>query len=237
MYSYGMMDSGAYVRLGTDEQIGKARKIRSRAYVALIYPDCGYMATALAVLAQSDIDYVCILHDMDVEDDGAPKKPHVHVVMRWRNPVSYYGVARRLGLPVNYIQPTCDYASAELYLCHACDLDKYQYPTEALRGPLAEETAYRIHKHRIGVCRDDEEDNVMRILSYIESEPVVSWSGLISWACANHLYGHLRRMGGLAYQLVLERQRLDEAETQRKLSDYRDIDIWHGYIMGRSDNR
>ena len=82
------------------------------------------------------------LHDKDVYEQDAPdgsyrtgdlKKPHVHFVCRFRNPRTFSGIAKELGVPVNTIRRCNDLYAAYVYLWHGDTPDKYQYDAQIVQ--------------------------------------------------------------------------------------------------------
>ena len=74
------------------------------------------------------------LHDMDVQKDGTPKKPHYHVILQWDNAVSYRTAAAvsrgtlRGTLPIPLVSPRGYYR----YFCHLDNPGKAQYDPAAI---------------------------------------------------------------------------------------------------------
>lgn len=68
------------------------------------------------------------LHDMDVDKDGKPKKPHYHVILAYKHPTTFNNVksfVESLGQPIPI--PLQDLESYYRYLSHQDDADKAQY--------------------------------------------------------------------------------------------------------------
>lgn len=73
--------------------------------------------------------YAFIVHDKDTKEDGTPKKKHFHCVLTFSETTTSSTVANAIGIEeqyVNKIKTTTK--SAELYLIHKNNLEKYQYP-------------------------------------------------------------------------------------------------------------
>lgn len=74
--------------------------------------------------------YATIIHDKDVREDGSPKPPHFHAIVTFSNATKYPTIAKAMKLPdqfVNKIQSSVK--TAQFYLVHRNDPDKYQYDT------------------------------------------------------------------------------------------------------------
>lgn len=102
-----------------------------------------------ALRGDCDIDqFAMIYHDKDVLEDGSPKKPHCHVVMRFEQPQSCEAVRKRFQFfdvearPISFLdQVVRNKVKALRYLCHLDDLDKTQYSPDLVR-------AYRLNYER-----------------------------------------------------------------------------------------
>lgn len=78
--------------------------------------------------------FAAIVHDKDVDDQGKPEAPHVHVMMSFENARSVNSVAKTLNDKAQYIEAwEGNSGNGYAYLVHATDAakNKYQYkPTE-----------------------------------------------------------------------------------------------------------
>lgn len=80
-------------------------------------------------------DYAYILHDKDVLEDGTPKKPHWHIMIRFKNSVPDTSICNWFNIKPNYIENVhtkFDYAIA--YLTHKIAPNKYQYLEENVKS-------------------------------------------------------------------------------------------------------
>lgn len=126
------------------------KKIRSRLYSCVLYPEDKTQAHAIEQLKGSAYSAVGILHDKDIhinEETGEPiidpdtgkpqpKKPHYHFVIRFKNARYRSSLAKELQIQPNYLQKSSDFGSAVRYLLHLDHQNKYQYPKEELVGSL-----------------------------------------------------------------------------------------------------
>lgn len=63
--------------------------------------------------------YATVVHDRDTKADGASVEPHVHTALHFANAREISAVAKKLGLPAQYIQKWDDDQEALFaYLCH-----------------------------------------------------------------------------------------------------------------------
>lgn len=75
--------------------------------------------------------YCIIIHDKDLLDSGEPKKKHFHIVLTFSDTTTIGAVARGLKVDSQYVEKIkTTTKSAQLYLVHRNDPDKYQYRPE-----------------------------------------------------------------------------------------------------------
>lgn len=173
-------------------------KFRDRKFVMVLYPEDSTHAAAIEKMKSGGYNFAAILHDKDVTEDNQPKKPHWHVVVRFKNACWNTAIAKELGITPNYLEACKDVDSALLYLVHFGNEDKYQYEFEAVFGPL---------KVRLStlLAEPDEGARVLTLVDIIESSPgYMSYSELLKKSVAAGVYSDLRRMGSLGVALVRE---------------------------------
>lgn len=110
-------------------------KFRSKGFNLVLYPEDEKHAFALEKIKQS-YDYACILHDMDIDENGVIKKLHYHIVITFKNAKWNTALAKELEITENYIQEARSVKRSLLYLIHYYDEDKYQYKLDQVTGPL-----------------------------------------------------------------------------------------------------
>lgn len=69
--------------------------------------------------------YAYIFHDHDVNEDGTPKKSHLHFVAEDRHSLKKW--AEHFGLPENMIEICRGFRASNRYLLHLDDPDKFLY--------------------------------------------------------------------------------------------------------------
>lgn len=75
--------------------------------------------------------YALIVHDRDKKADGAPVEPHVHVAFHFDNAREIAAVAKKLGLPPQYINKwDGDQEALFAYLCHRTSGAKARFQYE-----------------------------------------------------------------------------------------------------------
>lgn len=183
---------------------------KDRKWRLLLYPEDPRHVACMKLLEEAGYNYVAILHDKDVYDGvqdedenevpgeiGALKKPHWHVVLKTVNAQYATGLAKELGIPVNYFQPCKNFDKSVVYLVHGDEKDseKYQYDINEAFGPLAPYLA------KLMQTQVDEGLKVIDIIEKIDAIPgKASYRDLLLWACKNGYYGEFRRLGnGIGY--------------------------------------
>lgn len=147
-------------------------------FTLVLYPEDSNHCDLLNYLSNT---YSCkyILHDKDVNKDGALKKPHWHIV--WQTPSPRTVTSLKKELNIEYLESVRTQKQMLAYLIHANDDSKYQYPVSELKGDLSIEN-------------DIEDNNILLILDFIDNCPVELSVKELNYFCAkNGLWSHYRR--------------------------------------------
>ena len=177
-------------------------KYRDRKFCAVLYPDDDSHREAIEKLKSGGYNFAAILHDKDVYEDGEHagelKKPHWHIVLRFKNAVWNTAIAKELGIAPNYLEACKDVDASLLYLVHFGNENKAQYNFEEVFGPLKLKLATLL-------ADTDEGTRALNLVEIVENSPgPIGFSELIKKAVAAGLYADLRRMGTFAVGLVRE---------------------------------
>lgn len=208
-------------------------KFRSRLYVAVLYPEDPTHAECMVKLETNGYNFAAILHDKDVYEDGENKgelkKPHWHIVLRFKNAVWNTAVAKELGITPNYLEACKDQDSSLLYLVHYGREEKAQYDYEEVFGPM------RIKLSTL-LADTDEGTRVLSLVDIVESSPgPIGTSELLKKAVAAGLYADLRRMGHLATCLVREHNYECYRWTQSNAGTPTDFDNFREFLAFTGD--
>ena len=178
--------------------MSESQKFRDRKFVMVLYPEGATHAAAIEKMKAGGYNFAAILHDKDKTEDGQPKKPHWHVVVRFKNACWNTAIAKDLGITPNYLEACKDVDSALLYLVHFGIEEKFQYDYEAVFGPLRVRLATLL-------AEPDEGARVLTLVDIIDaSYGFLSYSELLKKSVAAGVYADLRRMGTLGVALVRE---------------------------------
>lgn len=167
--------------------------------MALLYPDSIEHSAILLNLMKPDFkyDYVGVLHDSDILEDGSPAKPHYHFVFYLKDGKSKNAFSTLTGIPDRWLDPKDDRDDAIRYIFHFGYPDKYQYSTDDGIGvlqPLAE---------KLCCAKMSETQQVLMILKILDSLPRhATYRMFLEACCKADLYSAFRRMGVSASRLL-----------------------------------
>lgn len=154
-------------------------KKRNYNYMFVLYEDDLNFDTQVFNVCQEVGEYCYIRHDKDIYDKdvlnedgsikykaGDYKKPHVHYVLRLKNPSTPSALAKRVGIDENDVEIIKkSFNGALKYLIHFNMENKYQYEKEEVKG-----TDKLLRKFLDLVSEDTSEvQKVSDIQDYIES--------------------------------------------------------------------
>lgn len=202
-------------------------KFRVRAFVAVLYPDDSTHVSAIDKLKSNGYNFAAILHDEDVYEDGEKKgekkKPHWHVVMRFKNACWSTSIAKELGITPNYLEACKDVDAALLYLVHYGCSEKAQYDYERVFGSLNLRLATLL-------ADTDEGTRALGIHDIIVNSPgPIGYSELLRKAVAAGLYSDLRRMGTFAVGLMREHNYEFTVQSQNNSGVQKDFDNFRDF--------
>ena len=166
---------------------------KNRVFSGVIYPDSeSYdFAAVLETIKTKFKEWAYCPHDSDVNDDGEPKKLHVHWVGRG-DPRTLSAVAKFLGLPEHDIEIGKNFKALIQYLVHLNNPEKFQYSPESVESNIPDIGKY---------LRNLSEGQVVKDLASAKCK--MSWYDLIQYAVEGDSYDVLRRNLGII-KLVYE---------------------------------
>lgn len=112
---------------------------RARAWWGVLYPKSAPEGWRSMIADDLVETLISPLHDKDILPNGEPKKPHYHVLISFKNPVTRQAAAetmKRWGVVVQEHWPkpgepdsfkVKDFRQAARYLCHLDQADKHRY--------------------------------------------------------------------------------------------------------------
>lgn len=183
---------------------------RHRNHALLLYPDDPTHVKAVEIIQQS-FDFALILHDKDVYDKGDEelnpqhvagtiKKPHWHVVLKFKDGVWRNALAKQLGIEANYIREVKKFDNALLYLIHYHDTDKAQYEAKEVKGNLAIKLRELVNKMEKG-----EGEKVYELITWLENDDTtVSVTDFAKYCALNGYWAEFRRSGAIFCKIIEE---------------------------------
>lgn len=185
-------------------------KFRKRYMNLLLYPEDPKHLEAIEKIKQS-YDYAMILHERDIytkEDEaknsdnkeGTLKKPHWHVVLRFKNQVWNTALAKDLGIGVNYIQEPRSFDNSLMYLIHYNDPDKVQYDISEVKGNITTKL-----KELINASNKTEGEKVVEIIQYIKDyKGYIKVTDFAEYCASNGYWSEFRRSGAIFLKIIEE---------------------------------
>lgn len=181
------------------EEIKGIEKFRDRTLALLLYPEDGSHRSAIEKI-KSSYDYAMILHDRDCDENGEIKKPHWHVILRFKNQQWNTSISKDLGVELNYIQKVKNFDNALQYLIHYNDSDKYQYDISEVKGNLKNRL-----KEKINIANKSEGEKVMELIKFIESfDNYLSVKELACFCAENGYWAEFRRSATIFIKILDE---------------------------------
>ena len=174
-------------------------KFRSSNFNLVLYEEDESHRQAIDYIVKN-YDYAMILHDSDTDSNGAIKKEHYHIVLRFNNQKWNTALAKELGITENYIEECRNLKRSLLYLIHYYDKDKFQYDIKSVSGSL---------KNRlVGYIQNEdktESEKVLEIIEYIENyEGYINVSLFCKSIAKMGYWDVLRRSTGLILKIIEE---------------------------------
>lgn len=129
---------------------------------------------------------------------GEIKKEHVHVIVKHSFQRTATAFAKELNIEPNYIEyDTLNHALE--YIVHYGYSEKVQYDIEDVYGNLKSELISLLNKRF-----DNTAQSVLKIIQYIESQRMLTYTNVVKWACKNGYWSELRRGGSWLMRCIDE---------------------------------
>lgn len=169
---------------------------RDRKFELVFYPDSeSYdIDSVLSASISYFSEWAYCLHDSDINEDGSPKKAHIHFIGKLSDMRSPDVVCRDLQIPLNSISNIRKWKSACRYLVHLDTPTKFQYSFDDVVSSFPILSFYGLS--------DDEQ--ARHILDFIKSSGCKCVTELTVWALDNGCYSGLRRGFAIWSQILRE---------------------------------
>lgn len=181
-------------------------KLQAYAFCGSIYPDStSYDCNEVLDSIKSYFDkWAYCLHDKDIEEDGTPKKAHIHWVGRKKAPALLSTISNKLGLPENAIEVVkqtkgkTNWKGVVRYLNHDNAPEKYQYSVDSVVSN------FDIKKFL------SDKDNVLmikQIVGFIRENPTASYEDVLEFSCDNGCYSEFKSACYVINKIMTDRKR------------------------------
>ena len=180
--------------------------IKSRNFLGVLYPDSeSYICEeVLGLLDATFKEWAYVLHDKDTDDEGNPKKPHIHWIGKRASPVPISTISNSLGVPNNSVEFCNRWKQSARYLIHLDSPDKEAYlPSDIVSN-------FEISKY---LSEMSDLDMAKKILDYVETEHPVSLHTLIKWCMSNGCWSEYRRSSG-TWIVLLNQMKMEESNYE-----------------------
>lgn len=184
--------------------------IRACSWLAVLYPES---QQEVIEYAQEHFPCAWALHDQDEDENGQPKKPHVHMIFKFKNARWSTGLARELGIAANYLKICKDEVEAFAYLTHNGWPDKHQYPPEAVQTA----NGYTPPVYNEGKSEE------VQVLTLLDMPTMATTKDMARWALENGCWSAFRRSYSMwkdiNQEAKLQQLRADQKERWDNLGE------------------
>lgn len=153
----------------------------NRNFTFLLYPNEDESHKKALEIIKSKYKHAYIIHDKDKEENGNPKKEHVHCVVHFENARYKKALAKELGIGETYLDG-CLLKEQLMYLIHFENPEKYQYDLEDVKGNLKNKLE-AIWNNNKGI---DMNIQINEIIKGIMKANIKNTYDLMNWACENN---------------------------------------------------
>jgi hypothetical protein len=165
---------------------------RARAWWGVLYPESAPDNWRNMIADDLVETLISPLHDKDLLPNGEPKKPHYHVLISFKNPVTRSAAAetmKRWGVVVQEHWPkpgepdsfkVKDFRQAARYLCHLDQGDKHRYEISEVQSIGAIDYAQLV------MSASDEDEMLDEIFETMDAYMLDSYPAVVRWTRENN---------------------------------------------------
>ena len=189
--------------------------LRANSFMIVLYPDDERFSFYESNIIKN-FEYLSILHDRDIDENGIPKKKHIHFVIRSiGGAVPLSSVCSLIGCPANYIEPLRSYKYGLLYCVHANEPEKVQYSINDCKGTLVKDL-----DRFLSIDKKTESEKVLSLLDFINKQYCTITIGEFAEYCAkNELWDVFRRSGVIFVKMIDEHNRFIKEYEYKKINN------------------
>lgn len=184
--------------------MSKNEPYRSKKHLLLLYPGCAEHVAALEKL-KATYEHVGILHDKDIDESRAIKKPHWHIILITKNATWNTALAKELGVTANYVERVRSEEAACQYLVHNNEETKHHYDTNEIFGSPS---ALKMFDKAIEIGEVSEGEKVLELIDIIESsDKPLTMSAFARYCAANNRWDIFRRSASIFIKMIEEQNK------------------------------
>lgn len=162
---------------------------RVRTIGIILWTDNPNHKLALDFIIHNFENYIYILHDRDIKDDGEIKKEHYHVILHFPNARTIKTLSKKLNVEENNFYIIKSFTGQLRYLIHYDDDEKTRYNVEEVKGTL-----FMLSKFKRSIKgSQDETADVSQIYEFIFDNDISDLRILLDFVLDNNLYSSFRR--------------------------------------------
>lgn len=162
---------------------------RVRTIGIILWTDNPNHKLALDFIIHNFENYIYILHDRDIYDDGEIKKEHYHVILHFPNARTIKTLSKKLNVEENNFYFIKSFTGQLRYLIHYDDEEKTRYNIEEVKGTL-----FMLSKFKRSIKgSQDETSDVSQIYEFIFDNNISDLTILLDFVLDNNLYSSFRR--------------------------------------------
>lgn len=162
---------------------------RVRTIGIILWPDNPNHKLALDFIIHNCENYIYILHDRDIKDDGEIKKEHYHVILHFPNARTIKTLSKKLNVEENNFYIIKSFTGQLRYLIHYDDDEKTRYDIDEVKGTL-----FMLSKFKKSIRgSQDETADVSQIYEFIFDNDLSDLQILLDFVLDNNLYASFRR--------------------------------------------
>lgn len=162
---------------------------RVRTIGIILWTDNPNHKLALDFIIHNFENYIYILHDRDIKDDGEIKKEHYHVILHFPNARTIKTLSKKLNVEENNFYIIKSFTGQLRYLIHYDDDEKTRYNVEEVKGTL-----FMLSKFKRSIKgSQDETADVSQIYEFIFDNDISDLTILLDFVLDYNLYSSFRR--------------------------------------------
>lgn len=162
---------------------------RVRTIGIILWTDNPNHKLALDFIIHNFENYIYILHDRDIKDDGEIKKEHYHVILHFPNARTIKTLSKKINVEENNFYIIKSFTGQLRYLIHYDDDEKTRYNVEEVKGTL-----FMLSKFKRSIKgSQDETADVSQIYEFIFDNDISDLTILLDFVLDNNLYSSFRR--------------------------------------------